>query len=592
MPSKVNVNNLTVVHAGSSGVAPSFPDVCLTPAPPAPPIPIPYPNIAQSSDAAQGSQTVSVEGNPVMIATSNFSTSTGDEAGSAGGVASGLTKGKAEFVNYSFDVKFDGKGVPRLGDPMVHNKGGGPNTPPFPEVQPPCVVIPTPVPGDPPPNELTEFKIRHTPGDAPPAKQPVPAGDPATNGGLGVVVTANDAGAAKLAGAKVSVDGPTGVVSATDAKGTATFGDLPPGAYTVTVEQPGFQTVAKPVTIAAGAEASLTIALPPAKAGLAVAGVAEASKVTVGGLLVRRFDGNNAPRKKITLSLTNAGATTKLLLQFAGAQIKVYDARNGGNEVKIDGATNLFGAGTLPKDLWVEGVNPSSAMRDVELSAIVEGHPGQKDTAKLTVLWVEQPTVALAGSMSAHNAKRTAYKNWTKAGTFSLGLQEYNNHFGARMGCGSEASAKVHPSGFQFPGNNLKLERDYYFRDYDGSVVVSQGNHSATLPPGNDTGPPAARDDNPAPDDTIYDWDAAGLPIPVAPQNTIKRTRNNFQAFASITVEGTSVRCSPVRDYFIRFSEKQAAAPSGANWHIINPPDVAGDNQAAHGTTRVTWNLT
>ncbi len=62
VPSKVNVNNLTVVHAGSSGVAPSFPDVCLTPAPPAPPIPIPYPNIAQSSDAAQGSPTVTVEG--------------------------------------------------------------------------------------------------------------------------------------------------------------------------------------------------------------------------------------------------------------------------------------------------------------------------------------------------------------------------------------------------------------------------------------------------------------------------------------------------------------------------------------------------
>src|SRR5438045_7337786 len=137
MPSKVSVNFLTVVHASSSGVAPSFPDVCKTPSP-AGPIPIPYPNIAQSSDAAQGSPTVTVEGNPVMIATSNFSTSTGDEAGSAGGVASGLTKGKAEFVNYSFDVKFDGKGVPRLGDPMVHNKGGAPNTPPFPEVQPPA----------------------------------------------------------------------------------------------------------------------------------------------------------------------------------------------------------------------------------------------------------------------------------------------------------------------------------------------------------------------------------------------------------------------------------------------------------------------
>ena len=80
MASKVNVNNLTVVHATSSGVAPSFPDVCLTPSPGGP-IPIPYPNIAQSSDTAMGSKTVTIEGNPVMLEGSNFATSTGDEAG-------------------------------------------------------------------------------------------------------------------------------------------------------------------------------------------------------------------------------------------------------------------------------------------------------------------------------------------------------------------------------------------------------------------------------------------------------------------------------------------------------------------------------
>ena len=35
--------------------------------------------------------------------------STGDEAGSAGGVVSSKIKGKAEFVLFSFDVKFEGK---------------------------------------------------------------------------------------------------------------------------------------------------------------------------------------------------------------------------------------------------------------------------------------------------------------------------------------------------------------------------------------------------------------------------------------------------------------------------------------------------
>jgi uncharacterized Zn-binding protein involved in type VI secretion len=141
MGAKVNVNMRTVVHKDSGGVATAFPDVCKTPSP-AGPVPIPYPNVAKSSDTAQGSSTVSMDGNPVMLKGSVFSTSTGDEAGSAGGVASGTTKGKAEFINYSFDVIVEGKNVARLGDMMLQNKGSAPNTPPFPEVQPPLVVVP------------------------------------------------------------------------------------------------------------------------------------------------------------------------------------------------------------------------------------------------------------------------------------------------------------------------------------------------------------------------------------------------------------------------------------------------------------------
>src|SRR5205823_6705105 len=113
---------------------------CKTPSP-AGPVPIPYPNVAQSSDTTQGSQTVTMDGNPIMLKESVFATSTGDEAGSAGGgVASNTIKGKAEFVLYSFDVKVEGKNVPRLTDIMVLNKLSSPNTPPFPELQPPLVV--------------------------------------------------------------------------------------------------------------------------------------------------------------------------------------------------------------------------------------------------------------------------------------------------------------------------------------------------------------------------------------------------------------------------------------------------------------------
>lgn len=137
MAATINVNNRTVVHKSSNGVSTAFPDVCKTPSPGGP-VPIPYPNIAMSSDTDKGSKSVKMDGNPIMLKGSVFSTSTGDEAGTAGGgVVSSKTKGKAEFVNYSFDVQVEGKNVPRLGDMMVQNKGSPGNTPPMSEVQPP-----------------------------------------------------------------------------------------------------------------------------------------------------------------------------------------------------------------------------------------------------------------------------------------------------------------------------------------------------------------------------------------------------------------------------------------------------------------------
>ena len=141
MPSSTNANSLTLVHASSSGMTQWFPDACKTPTPGGP-IPIPYPNIAMSTDTADGSTTVKVDGNPIMLKGSNYKTSTGDEAGSAMGVVSSKTKGKAEPVNQSMDVKVDGKGVFRLTDPMTHNAGSSPNGGGTPTVQPPNIAIP------------------------------------------------------------------------------------------------------------------------------------------------------------------------------------------------------------------------------------------------------------------------------------------------------------------------------------------------------------------------------------------------------------------------------------------------------------------
>ena len=141
MPATVTVNTMTVIHKASNGVSPAFPDVCKTPAPPSPsPIPIPYPNNAMSTDTAQGTKKVKADGQSVAVKDSNFAMSTGDEAGSAGGgVASNKIKGKAEFVSFSFNVKFEGKFATKAFDLMLHNDK---NTPPAPVLQPPAPPVP------------------------------------------------------------------------------------------------------------------------------------------------------------------------------------------------------------------------------------------------------------------------------------------------------------------------------------------------------------------------------------------------------------------------------------------------------------------
>ncbi|MFP2926892.1 DUF4150 domain-containing protein [Pyxidicoccus sp. 3LG] len=136
MANTVGVNKMSVVTKSSNGTTVAFPDVCKTPSPGGP-VPIPYPNVARSADTAKAAKSVLVEGDPMCVKDSNFSTSTGDEAGTAGGgVASSKTKGMAEFVNFSFDVKAEGKNVARALDLMLHNDK---NTPPFPLMQPPVI---------------------------------------------------------------------------------------------------------------------------------------------------------------------------------------------------------------------------------------------------------------------------------------------------------------------------------------------------------------------------------------------------------------------------------------------------------------------
>ncbi|MCP3143642.1 PAAR-like domain-containing protein [Pyxidicoccus xibeiensis] len=123
---KTFVNGKSVVHAGDGlQFVAMAPDVCKTPSPGGP-VPVPYPNLALSSDLSKGAKSVQIEGNAVALEDSYLKTSTGDEGGTAGGgVASNKIKGKLTWLLYSTSVKFEGKGVVRFLDDGMHNGNAG-----------------------------------------------------------------------------------------------------------------------------------------------------------------------------------------------------------------------------------------------------------------------------------------------------------------------------------------------------------------------------------------------------------------------------------------------------------------------------------
>ena len=113
-------NGRGMVHQGSGGMSVVFPDVCNTPTA-AGPVPIPYPNIGQSTDTTGGPTTVTCDGSMPMTKGAQYSKSSGDEAGSAGGLMSGRNMGPCEFLSYSFDVMLEGQNACRLGDMLLQN---------------------------------------------------------------------------------------------------------------------------------------------------------------------------------------------------------------------------------------------------------------------------------------------------------------------------------------------------------------------------------------------------------------------------------------------------------------------------------------
>jgi hypothetical protein len=153
----------------------AMPDVCLSPpSPPAGPLPIPYPNTAMASDTTDGSKTVQIGAQEVMLKNkSTFKTSTGNEAATKSfgmGVVTHQIQGKANFVAWSMDVKFEGENVPRHLDLMGHNEASDPSdTPPWPYLD--GMTLPA---SDPVCKDLNETLAATVSRELPPSMRPSP----------------------------------------------------------------------------------------------------------------------------------------------------------------------------------------------------------------------------------------------------------------------------------------------------------------------------------------------------------------------------------------------------------------------------------
>jgi hypothetical protein len=144
MSNQVYANFMEISCKAASGQTTcAFPDVCFTPpqTPATPPgVPIPYPNTGLSSDTSDGSTTVKISNQEVMLKDkSYYKKSTGDEAGSAPkkGLISSKITGKVYFTAWSMDVKFENENVVRNLDLTTHNHGSyqGNESIPWPHVE-------------------------------------------------------------------------------------------------------------------------------------------------------------------------------------------------------------------------------------------------------------------------------------------------------------------------------------------------------------------------------------------------------------------------------------------------------------------------
>lgn len=113
------------MNSQMGGMDLGFPDVCLTPAVPAP-IPIPYPNITAGPTAVPNQTKVFIEAMPAHNLGTTIPMTNGDNAGVATGVASGTVMGPSRHLLGAFTVLISPMPATRLTSMSLQNSTNAP----------------------------------------------------------------------------------------------------------------------------------------------------------------------------------------------------------------------------------------------------------------------------------------------------------------------------------------------------------------------------------------------------------------------------------------------------------------------------------
>jgi len=282
--------------------------------------------------------------------------------------------------------------------------------------------------------------------------------------------------------------------------------------------------------------------------------------LTIGGLVVRNCDGNNAPRKQIILSAIPEGFQGNVILSRNNTKVKVYDAAAGGNEITFNGTDNKFAGATLPKSLYVEGNTASTTMRDVTLELSVEGTEDAKDTVKFTVLWVQVSGRHTPNDdFSSDNSRISKIQSSTWPSTAKLGSATIGLHpnipiaYDSGICLLSEFVGDVSPANFQRSDfseeeNILCMKRTLvegkYYDGEDGDQLFAYNvNDDDTELGWQDTDPQSGGSQG-----KIYDYDGPGL------GNLFERLGNGEIVRARVNyvqeAEYDGIRCSNKYEWY------------------------------------------